>query len=66
MSILQEARDTTNPYPTAQSLFERGRAEGEEGTFNDVFKKDLITAIGMKARRKMRKMRIDPYPDAII
>ena len=34
--------------------------------FNDVFKKDLITVTGMKARRKMRKMRIDPYPDAIL
>ena len=47
-------------------MFNRGRAEGEEDTFNDVFKKDLITVIGMKARRKMRKMRIDLYPDAIL
>ena len=47
-------------------MFEWGRAEGEDDTFNDVFKKDLITATGMKARRKMRKMRIDPYPDALI
>ena len=50
----------------AQALFEQGRAEGEDNTFNDVFKKDLITATGMKACRKMRKMRIDPYPDTII
>ena len=62
----QEARDSHDPYPSAQALFERGRAEGKDDTFNDVYKKDLITAIGMKARRKMRKMRIDPYPDAII
>ena len=31
-----------------------------------MFKKDFITATGMKARQKMRKMRIDPYLDAII
>ena len=47
-------------------LFKWGRAKGEDDTFNDVFKRDFITATGMKARRKMRKMRIDPYPDAII
>ena len=34
--------------------------------FNDMFKKDFIVATAMKARRKMRAMRIDPYPDAII
>ena len=47
-------------------MFEQGRAEGEDNTFNDVFKKDLIMVTGMKARRKMRKMRIDPYLDALI
>ena len=31
-----------------------------------MFKKDFIEATAMKARRKMRVMRIDPYPDAII
>ena len=62
----QEARDTSNPYLSAQSLFERGRAPGEEDTFNNVFKKDFIKVTAMKARRKMRAMRIDPYPDAII
>ena len=56
----------TDPYPSAQELFEWGRAPGEEDTFNDVFKKDFIEATAMKARRKMRVMRIDPYPDAII
>ena len=65
-SDLQEARDTSDPYPSAQSLFEQGRAPGEEDTFNDVFKKDFIEVTAMKARRKMRVMRIDPYPDAII
>ena len=34
--------------------------------FNDVFKRDFIKVVGMKARRKMRKMRIDPYPDTIL
>ena len=34
--------------------------------FNDVFKKDFIEVTAMKARRKMRAMRIDPYPNAII
>ena len=34
--------------------------------FNDIFKKDFIEVTGMKARRKLRKMRIDPYPDAIL
>ena len=63
---IQEARDTSNPYPLAQSLFERGRAPGEDNTFNDVYKKDFIEVTAMKARRKMRSMRIDPYPDAII
>ena len=47
-------------------MFERGRAPGEDNTFNNVFKKDFIMATAMKARRKMRAMRIDPYPDAII
>ena len=47
-------------------MFERGRAPGEEDTFNDVFKKDFIEVTAMKARRKMRAMRIDPYPDTII
>ena len=31
-----------------------------------MFKEDLITVAGMKGRRLMRKMRIDPYPDALI
>ena len=66
MISFQEARDTTDPYPTAQSLFARGGAENEEDTFNDVFKEDLITIAGMKGRRLMRQMRIDPYPDALI
>ena len=66
LTSFQEARDTSNPYPTAQALFECGRAEGEDDTFNDVFKKDFIEVTAMKACRKMRKMRIDPYPDAII
>ena len=61
-----EARDTSNPYPSAQSLFEWGRAPGEDNTFNDVFKKDFIEVTAIKACRKMRVMRIDPYPDAII
>ena len=47
-------------------MFERGRAEGEDDTFNDVYKKDFIKVTVMKAHRKMRKMRIDPYLDAII
>ena len=34
--------------------------------FNDVFKKDFIEVTVMKARRKMRSMRIDPYPDTIL
>ena len=64
--VLQEARDTSDPYPSAQGLFEQGRAEGEDVTFNNVFKKDFIEVMAMKAYRKMRAMRIDPYPDAII
>ena len=31
-----------------------------------MYKKDLITVTGMKARQKMRKMRINPYLDALI
>ena len=31
-----------------------------------MFKRDFITVTAMKARRKMRAMRIDPYPDAIL
>ena len=61
-----EARDTTDPYPSAQELFARGGAKGGEDTFNDVFKEDLITVAGMRGRRLMRRMRIDPYPDALI
>ena len=34
--------------------------------FNNVYKKDFIEVTAMKARRKMRAMRINPYPDAII
>ena len=34
--------------------------------FNNVYKKDFIEVTVMKARQKMRKMRINPYPDAII
>ena len=34
--------------------------------FNDVFKKDFIEVVGMKVRGKLRKMRIDPYPDAVL
>ena len=65
-SEFAEARDTTDPYPTSQALFNRGRAENPEDTFNDVFKKDLIEIAGMKGRKLMWKMRIDPYPDALI
>ena len=63
--ILQKARNSHDPYPSAQNLFDRGQVEGNEDTLNDVFKKDFIEVAGMKARRKMRKMRIDLYPDAI-
>ena len=31
-----------------------------------MFKKDFIEVAGMKARRKLRKMRIEPYPDAVL
>ena len=31
-----------------------------------MFKEDLITIAGMKGRRLMRRIRIDPYPDALI
>ena len=31
-----------------------------------MFKEDLITIAGMRGRRLMRRMRIDPYPDALI
>ena len=65
-SEFTKARDTTDPYPTAQSLFDHGRSDNAEDTFNDVFKKDLIEITGMKGRKQMRKMRIDPYPDALI
>ena len=40
--------------------------EGQEDTFNDVFKKDFIEVMGMKARWKLCKMRINPYPNAIL
>ena len=49
-----------------QCLFARGGAEDTEDTFNDVFKEDLVTLAGMRGRRLMRRMRIDPYPDALI
>ena len=55
-----------DPYPTSQSLFDRGRLENKEDTFNDVFKKDLIEVAGMKGWKLMRRMRINPYPDALI
>ena len=61
-----ESLHTTDPYPSAQTLFARGGAEDGEDTFNDVFKEDLITIAGMKGRRLMRRMRINPYPDALI
>ena len=64
--MFQEARNSTDPYPAAQALFSRGQAPGEDDTFEDVFKSDFIVATSMKARRKMRAMRMDPYPDAII
>ena len=47
-------------------MFARGQAPGEDDTFEDVFKRDFIVATAMKARRKMRAMRINPYPDAVI
>ena len=47
-------------------MFARGGAEGSEDTFNDVFKEDLITIAGMRGRRLMRRMRLEPYTDALI
>ena len=47
-------------------MFERGQRIDDEDTFGDVFKKDLIEVTGMRACRKMRSLRIDPYPDAIL
>ena len=47
-------------------MFRQGQAEGDEDTFGDVFKKDFIEVTSMKARRKLRKMRIEPYPDAVL
>ena len=38
-------------------MFEQGWAEGEDDTFNNVYKKDFIEVTGMKAHQKMRKMR---------
>ena len=66
LMMFQEARNSLDPYLSAQELFDRGQVEGNEDTFSDVFKKDFIEAAGMKARRKMRRMRIDPYLDAIL
>ena len=34
--------------------------------FSDMFKKGFIEAMSMKAWRKLRKMRIDPYPNAVL
>ena len=31
-----------------------------------MYKKDFVTVAGMKARRKARRMRIDPYPEALL
>ena len=56
----------TDPYPSAQSLFNQGRANGDEDTFNNVFKKDLIEIARIKGCRKMRQMRANPYPDALL
>ena len=50
----------------AQSLFNWGQVEGDEDTFGDMFKKDLLKVTSMKAQRKLRKMRSEPYPDAIL
>ena len=47
-------------------MFARGGAEGSEDTFNNVFKEDLITIAGMRGRRLMRRMRLEPYMDALI
>ena len=43
----------TDLYPSAQALFKWGRAPGEDDMFNNVFKKDFIEVMAMKARRKM-------------
>ena len=55
-----------DPYPSSQAIFERGQADNDEDTFEDVFKEDLVEVTGMKGRRLMRRMRIDPYPGALI
>ena len=40
--------------------------EGNEDTFSDVFKKNIIKALGMKSRRKLQHLMVNPYPDAIL
>ena len=47
-------------------MFDRGRAEGEDDTFDDVYKKDFVMVVGMKARHKARRMRINPYLEALL
>ena len=50
----------------AQNLFEWGQAEGREDMFNDMFKKEFIEVAGMRVHCQLWKMRINPYPDAIL
>ena len=45
----------------AQSLFDRGQAVGDEDTFNNMFKKDLIEAGSIYARWALRTLDILPY-----
>ena len=47
-------------------MCDQGRAEEEDDTFDDVYKKDLITVVGIRAHHKVRRMRINPYPEALL
>ena len=53
-------------YPSAQDLFARGQNITIGDTFSDMFKKDFIEVMAMRARQRLMSLRVDPYPDALL
>jgi hypothetical protein len=64
--FFQEAQDSTDPYPTPQAIFDRAKNLSPYERFPDIFKRDLIVAAGCVAKRKLRRIQVEPYVGALI
>ena len=59
-------QDTTDPYPTPEAISDQVNCLEEDERFADLFKKDLIAMAGVVGRRKLRRIHVAPYAEALM